>query len=86
MQQYVQQTIEARRARTPHVVNFHGLVRSQMHDDIFLPKISEHRQWIDQHCQHEYMLDDILDENGALVGRAYRFADIVEATWFRLSN
>lgn len=58
IKQYVQQTIDARRAQTPHFVGFPGLLRSQMLDDVFLPKNGEHRRWLHRYCQHEYMLDD----------------------------
>lgn len=85
IKQYQQQTIDARHARTPHVVGFHDLLRSRMHDDVFLPTIGEHRRWLDRHCECEYALDDLLDESGAVIGRAYRFADLADAMWFRMA-
>ncbi|MGA4555484.1 hypothetical protein [Methylorubrum aminovorans] len=84
MRQDVQQMMDARRACMVHVVAFHGLLRSQMHDDVFLDTIGEHRQWLNRNCKHGYMLDNLLDEHEVVIGRVYRFMDLAEATWFRL--
>lgn len=74
--------IEARRRSHPHAVQQRGLIRSRLEDNEFLRRLDERRRWIASHCRGSFWVDDLID-NGLLIGKLYRFADIQDADWFR---
>lgn len=74
--------VEKRRQSHPHAVRQPGLLRSRLGDDQFFHFLDERRNWIAAHCQASCWVDTLI-EDGAEVGRLYRFADLREADWFR---
>lgn len=74
--------LEERRRSHPHAVRQRGLLRVQMAEDVFLQSLDERRRWIASNCRGSFWVDDLTD-NGLLIGKLYRFADIQDADCFR---
>src|SRR4051812_43006762 len=74
---------DERIANTAHLVPQPGLTREDMGDQGFEAAIEERRVWIREKCQGD-VLPEPLRQNGALIGRRYRFEDANEAFWFKL--
>jgi hypothetical protein len=53
-----------------------------MAEDVFLQSLDERRRWIASNCRGSFWVDDLTD-NGLLIGKLYRFADIQDADCFR---
>jgi hypothetical protein len=74
---------EARRAATPHIVEWRGLSREDIGDALFEAKFCAARRWCDERCPQDYEIEPIRD-HGRLSGRLFRFADDTDAALFKL--
>ncbi len=75
---------DARRAETPHVVDCIGLSDENLPYPVFCEELQRRERWCDRQCRPDYEIEPIR-EDGRLIGRRFRFADLSTATLFKLS-
>jgi hypothetical protein len=66
-----------------HVVDCHGLTLDNLDPDRFRGELRSREAWIKDQCQGGYQIGP-LRVGGRVVGRRFSFADMTEATAFKM--
>jgi hypothetical protein len=76
---------QSRLAAMMHVVECVGLTRVVLQGiGEFEKALNERRQWCEEHCQGEYVIESLGPNPEELTGRRFRFANESDAALFRL--
>ena len=75
---------QARRAATPHVVDVLGLDEEMIGWQQCAAELHNRREWCKEFCRDDWEVEPIRDERMRLIGRQFRFADVVDAVYFKL--
>ena len=75
---------ETRRAATPQIVNVVSMDEEKIGWHQCAAELHERLEWCKEFCRNDWEVEPIRDERMQLVGRCFRFADVVDAVHFKL--
>lgn len=75
---------DARRAETPHCVDAVDLNEEKLGIISYASDLQERRDWCTEFCRDDWEIEPIRDEQMRLIGRRFRFTDVVDAVFFRI--
>jgi hypothetical protein len=67
-----------------YVVDAIGLSEDRLGYPRFPQELAARREWCADHCNGKYEIEPIRDRRMRLVGRRFKFADLNDATYFKL--
>jgi hypothetical protein len=75
---------DARREATPYAIDVIGLNDDAIGWARYAQEFQERREWCAEWCRNDWDIEPLRDTRMRLIGRRFRFANKVEAVYFKL--
>lgn len=75
---------DARRNQTPYTIDVIGLNEEDLHWPRYVSELRNRQVWCREFCRDDWDIEPIRDQQMRLIGRRFRFADVVDAVYFKL--
>jgi hypothetical protein len=68
----------------PHIIDAIGLSEENLGQRRFAQELAARREWIAENCHGRHEIEPIRDSQMRLIRRRFKFADLNDATYFKL--